>query len=301
MIRNMNIKFDKFYRKVSQDQVERSKRFRATHPYRQLIIDGITWQYTLGGGGEQAFLLLTGGMGIEESTGFAFEALENTYRIISPSYPLMVSIDQLVDGFVSILNHEEINRAHVLGQSLGGMLAQVLVRTYPERVETLILSHTFPTAPPGDRKLVQDRQAGETKLIKIMSWFPFWMIRYVTRKRLIRHLAVMKTPDKGFWEAYLYEATSKLTKEHILSNFNCGFDFYQNYVFSKDDLTGWPGKVLILESDDDVSHPSERKALKELYPQARIHTFHSSGHLTIVVEQEELLMAVQNFLGEMEK
>ena len=41
---------------------------------------------------------------------------------------------------------------------------------------------------------------------------------------------------KGILGGYLYEATSRITKEHFSSNFMCASDFYQNYVFSKDDL-----------------------------------------------------------------
>jgi pimeloyl-ACP methyl ester carboxylesterase len=294
---NANNMYEKYYRKASPKQVDRLKKFRSTHPYKRLVTDGITWQYTAGGQGERALLVLTGGLGVGEAAAFVFANLENEYRVISPSYPLFVSIEQLVNGFVDILGEEGIYKVHVLGQSLGGMLAQVMVRKYPERASTLILSHTFPTSPPADRAIIQERQAKEKKLLKLFPWFPFWMIRLVTRKRLARLVALMNTPEKGFWEAYLYEATAGITREHFRSNFMCGADFYQNYVFTKDDLESWSGKVLILESDNDISHTSEREALKELYPQAQVHTFHGTGHLTLLVAQEELLDVVRNFLG----
>ncbi len=80
--------YEKYYRGVPTEQVSRLKGFRSTHPYKQLVIDCITWQYTSGGAGEKPLLVLSGGLGIGESAAFVFATLEDEYRVVSPSYPL---------------------------------------------------------------------------------------------------------------------------------------------------------------------------------------------------------------------
>jgi pimeloyl-ACP methyl ester carboxylesterase len=47
---------------------------------------------------------------------------------------------QLADDAAALLDHLQINNVHVLGWSMGGMIAQELVLAYPEKVNGLILS-----------------------------------------------------------------------------------------------------------------------------------------------------------------
>ena len=44
--------------------------------------------------------------------------------------------DMALDG-VSLLDHLEVEKAHIVGASMGGMIAQVMALNYPERVSTL--------------------------------------------------------------------------------------------------------------------------------------------------------------------
>jgi len=290
--------YNKFYGKVSQDQTERLKRFRSTHPYKHLMIDGITWKYISCGQGKETLLLLTGGSGIGEAMALVFASLENEYQIVSPLYPTITTIEQLADGMVRILESEDIHQVNILGQSFGGILAQVIVHKHPEKVNKLILSHTTTTSPPVNQVRALEWKKMIEKKLKIFTYVPISLFRLMSKSRISSLMSMMNTEEKGFWEAYFHEMISRMTKEEQFSLLKCMLDF-SNYAFSKNDLANWPGKILILESDNDPSfHPSERRALKELYPQAHVYTFHGTGHLTIIVEREEYLSVVREFLGE---
>jgi 3-oxoadipate enol-lactonase len=52
-----------------------------------------------------------------------------------------------VDDTVALLDHLGVDRAHVYGQSFGGMVAQELVLAHPERIRTLILAATHCGGP----------------------------------------------------------------------------------------------------------------------------------------------------------
>jgi maspardin len=61
--------------------------------------------------------------------------------------------------------------------------------------------------------------------------------------------------------------------------------------------TTWQGKVLILQSDDDpATEPEMRGALRNLYPQAQVHTFHQAGHTPFLSQPDVFYPLVRTFL-----
>jgi pimeloyl-ACP methyl ester carboxylesterase len=68
-------------------------------------------------------------------------------RSRSLTYSYSYTTEAMADDAVSVLTAAGVERAHVYGFSLGGMVAQQIALRYPERIDSLVLGATHPGGP----------------------------------------------------------------------------------------------------------------------------------------------------------
>jgi pimeloyl-ACP methyl ester carboxylesterase len=69
--------------------------------------------------------------------------------------------------------------------------------------------------------------------------------------------------------------------------------------FTPKDMSGWPGRVLLVFGDNDPSTPPDvRQQLASLYPGCQVHLFEGAGHATSVTRQDEYLCTIDGFLSQ---
>src|SRR5215210_6046555 len=138
-------------------------------------VDGHELHYLRRGAGEP-LLLIQGMSGTHVSWGEPFEAALQTEGLELLTYDHRgtghsarvdagFTIEQLADDAAGLLDVLGLERAHVLGISMGGMVAQELVLRHPERVRTLSLGCTYCGGPQGRLSSPEvSRRLGEAML-----------------------------------------------------------------------------------------------------------------------------------------
>jgi 3-oxoadipate enol-lactonase len=116
----------------------------------EVRVNGINIYYRVQGRGEPLILIM--GLGGECGDWFLqARAFKKYYRVITfdnrgvgksdkPGEPYTVKT--MADDTVGLMDYLGIDKAHILGVSLGGMIAQEVAINYPERVRKLILVST---------------------------------------------------------------------------------------------------------------------------------------------------------------
>ncbi len=119
-------------------------------------VNGVNIYYEVHGKGEPlVFIMGLGGPG--SGWFFQLNAFRKHYRVVifdnrgvgkssKPNEPYTVRT--MADDTIGLMDHLGIDKAHIVGTSLGGMIAQELAINYPERVDKLVLVCT--TADTGN-------------------------------------------------------------------------------------------------------------------------------------------------------
>jgi 3-oxoadipate enol-lactonase len=114
-------------------------------------VNGIDIDYRLDGQGDP-LLLIMGFGGPKQGWFFQRRPFGKHFQVVtfdnrgvghSSKPPAPYSMQMMADDAVGLMDHLGIDRAHVAGVSMGGMIAQHVALSHPERVRKLVLGCTF--------------------------------------------------------------------------------------------------------------------------------------------------------------
>jgi 3-oxoadipate enol-lactonase len=140
-------------------------------------VNGINLYYEVHGKGEP-LLLIQGFGGGHQAWFFQVQDFKKRFRVITFDNRGMGKSDRVTGKYdigtlaadiIGLMDYLGIGKAHILGLSLGGMVAQEIATTYPDRVKKLILASTFPAheiessdAERGADSRIKDKIAGNS-------------------------------------------------------------------------------------------------------------------------------------------
>lgn len=266
-------------------------RFRAVCATERRAIDGHEWAYIQRGAGAQAVLILPGGLAVAETAFRYIQRLEARYRVLAPTYPETVAtMADLVQGLAKLLRAEQIARAHVVGGSYSGLVAQCLLRHAPASVAALVLADT------GVPRRSRARQLALCQ--PLLAHLPLGAVRMISGCALALFLARLPA-QRAFWRRYFRQRIATMTRAAWLSHLAVWRDFDSSYRFGAGDLAGWQGRMLLIEAErDGLFRRAEQLAMRALYPAARVHTFERSSHGASLAQMDDYIAVIEQFLVE---
>ncbi|WP_167768786.1 alpha/beta fold hydrolase [Nocardia sp. CS682] len=266
---------------------QRAADFLRTHDSKNLGVGQHDWRYYTGGAGDPV-LLLSGGAGIGISWLDVASALTPRLRTIAPDYPSGVgSVAELVDGVVAVLDAEGVDRAHVVGQSAGGMFAELLSRRAPDRVRSLTLSSTGLYGPEDVDRL---RMRVETTVAT-----PWPETQAAIRTAL--HHTWADSDEAEFWIEQVVAATDAAGSAGAANSYRLLLELAEGV----DELMrgpAWSGPTLIFRADDDpLITGTHTGRLRDLHPGCEFRTFTEGGHSLLISRTADYVATVTEFLS----
>lgn len=207
-------------------------------------------------------------------------------RTTAPDQPY--SMAQMADDAVALLDHLGIAQAHVLGTSMGGMIAQEMAITHPERIDALVLACT--RAKPTDAR----RLAGEAQRALAMADLP-------PGARAAQDMPWSFTT--GFMQdTAKVDARIRIAIADPYPAGRIGYLRQLDAVLAHDTLGRLDritARTLVLVGADDIlTPPAESKVLARDIPNATLRVLSHGGHGFSAEYAEEFNAAVLEFLAD---
>lgn len=194
------------------------------------------------------------------------------------------SIPQFADDTIGVLNALQIEKAHVLGWSMGSYIAQEMASTYPDRINKLVLYATTPSPEmfPPDSKI--------TKLLGDTSGTPEqqgarWISVLFPEDWLVSHGDRIKE--------IFYKPMGNLNPESIGKQY-MAIDRWKGLEERLATLTHQT--LLIVGKEDVLAIPANSVYLKEKLLHAELSIIEGAGHGLMFQDPDQFLQVVTEFL-----
>lgn len=281
-------------------------------------VDGYrVWYRSVGGGeGEHTpLLILHGGPGVPHDYLENLEALaSDTQRVIfydqlgcgrsdQPDDTSLWRVERFVEELATVRRELGLDRAHILGQSWGGMLAIEYALTQPQGLVSLILSNTTSSIPlwvaeanrlrselppEVNDMLSRHEAAGTTDDQEYQDAMQVFYDRHLVRVKPIPEYVQRALDNTGFVYAYM----------------NGPSEFHVTGVIKDWDRTDRLSEIqvptLILSGRYDEATPAINTILHKGMTGSEWILFENSSHLSHVEEPELYMQTVRAFLDRVE-
>ena len=207
-------------------------------------------------------------------------------------------LDDFVEDIKGLMDHLGIEKAHIIGWSLGGMLVQNFVLKYPERANKVVLINTNAGTPDeSGPEVYKNMRLEKEKLKKEDPVKAFWSTARTSYYIKFRKQMEAEPSKKwyGLWsvEELIEESAKTIATEQEIE--------LQGNVLkvhnTKDRLKNISNPVLLLTATHDRITPrSSMEEMHNLLPNSTFYVVEKAGHGSPLEKAPEVNQQILDFL-----
>jgi 3-oxoadipate enol-lactonase len=257
-----------------------------------------TWiAFQIAGDEGMPLIFLHGIGGDAESWRLQLDAFSDGYRAIAwdmPGYgdsvPLAdMTFPALTNAVLALLDRLSLTRVHLVGHSLGGMIAQAMARAHPERLRSLTLAATSAgfgrradgaIDPSWQKSFIEQRLGPLDRGASMAELAP----------KLVQGLVGDEPDPKGLEQAILSMAAVPEAGYRAAVRCLAGFDQEASLARIRTPT------LLIAGEKDPIAPPRVMRRMAKAMPDARVEVLEGSGHLLHLERPEAFNAVLRAFL-----
>lgn len=270
-------------------------------------VNGIKICYEILGEGEPLILIHGFGVTKEEWIG-QFIPLSKHFKVIrfdnrnsgKSDHPNeKLTIKDLADDTKALMDVLKIDKAHIVGWSLGGMVAEEFAINYPEKLSKLVLINTFPYWPGDDTGIEMYKQSKVDNMnaVKEDPVKAFWDSFTPAFSRNFKK-ELLEDPKKKIHGLFSAEDLIEKDKNNPITVQDINnFGYALSQFNPLNQLSGIKAKTLIIAGTHDRSTPlSINQIIQENIPNSKIEVLEKAGHNSPIERAPEINKLIIEFL-----
>ena len=272
-------------------------------------VNGIKISYEIQGEGDP--VILVHGFGVKKEVWMCqYGPLSDKFKVIrfdnrgageSDHPDELFTMEMLADDIRGLMDALNLEKAHVVAWSLGGMFAQHFAIKYPERLNKLVLINTLPNWPGGDEagiKMYVDSQLASIKAYQedpINAFFERAPMGYSRKfKKEMQEDTKKKFHGLFSVEDYVQMKTTNIPTPKDIEN-QANALKYHDVI---DQLHLIKSETLIITADKDRQTPMSRNQLiHEKIPNSKLVVIAGAGHDSPLEKAPEINKHIIDFLS----
>lgn len=236
--------------------------------------------------GKQTILLLHGLFGALSNFKGIFERFGESYNVVIPILPILdlslrkVSLKSMVEHIEGFINYKEFDSVHVVGNSLGGHIAQLYILKNPQKVSSLTLT--------GSSGLFENAMGssfpkrGNYEFIKAKTESTFYDPKIATKAMVDEVFDTVNDRIKAIKVIAMAKSAIRNNLEDLIG------DIQQP-------------TLLVWGNQDTITPPFVGEKFNELIPNSRLVTMDQCGHAPMMEKPNEFNDILESFLNDIKK
>lgn len=263
--------------------IEQRDEFAQKFPEQKVDLNHRKWGVISAGNAGPVLLLLPGTLGRADIFWQQIGKLAGRARILSVSYPASHNLAEWAEDLAALLDIHNVDRAAVMGSSLGGYLAQYFAALYPDRVESLIAANTLSSVAG-----ISERPPYSADIAKI----PIKLLR----DGFLASMQARQRPEaeyQALLQMLMAEVKGRIPARYLKARLMA-----LKYAPDLPDLRIDNARIAVIESDDDpLIPPPVRGAVRKKLNPSVVYRFKQGEHFPYVVRPDEYLSILEERLG----
>lgn len=281
---------------------EELKAFQYTHPFSTTIVDGIEVNYLLCGNESSKITLvyLVGGTGFSVVWFNHIRQMAKDYRILTFDYPVQINdMEQLADFTIRFVEQMKIKNPLFIGASLGGLLAQLIMRKYPNGDAAYGLYSTSALSASAVKDLMKQYKSYGV-MLALMKIVPYSWIRKILINVSKKMIGVENEAeqDRKYMEDFFEWVYRNYTKEFDIHMTTLMVSIAKIKPITEQEYKKADKNVLlVLPTDDKAFSEAAKNELISHLPNAMV-TMVTGGHTATLYKVGTYAEGTRKFIEE---
>jgi len=226
---------------------------------------------------------------------------EHFYKVIALDYPVVESLEELVEGVHKVIQYETVDKVVLFGQDFGGIIGQLLVEKYPDEVDALVLMNSSTKSPDVPKKCVKANVSTLRRFLKMTEGWGYKGFKKNLVKRIGQGIMNSGVKNPEGWAAFYQQMVEDTSRGEMVSSHYCAMSFWKDHHFREESFESFKGNVLIIESEvDKFDKLEEIKALKTLYKKHSVLEIKGSRNMALERSRHEIIGKLVPYINGLE-